>query len=888
MRIFLLTFSVFACFCTQSLFAQLSIININASEAAAALLGPEVTIFNAVFTGDPIQLAQATNIPGGFPTPNGVMLSTGHAQNFIPNSLLGEPTSGNNIEPDLLSFANSVPPLIGQTFSVAAVEDVAILEFDFIAPAAIMDIHFTYGSDEYLTYVNSQYNDVFAILLSGPNVSGPYASTGYPNGAQNLAVVPGTDPSLPITISSVNNVLNSNLYIDNPGNIVNTGISLTGYTTEFTTSLNLNPGQTYHLKFGIADGSDNALKSLIVMNASFVSGNSQPSCASIEEESIQICSGEGAILHVVSTPSFSTQTDVGLYIPDNQGCLYSTLDITGFSSGAVVTSIDEIQDISITMEHSFVGDIVINLTCPDGSVMSIFPEAGGSGTFIGEPVDDESGTPGVGYNYTFSPFSSGGTWMDMLSTGILTIPAGDYAPEGSFNDLLGCPLNGTWSLEICDIVGADDGYLFEFGIDFNYGIPNNSFTWSNGEATPTLFVNPSETTTYYLYSEANGQSCVDSVIVEVSVPVSIMTVGDPVLCGNGIPVTMEATGADTYLWNIGSTSSSIAVFTPGTYSVTGFIQGCESTATLIVTANTEPLAVEIESQVFCSGDTITLIASGMTEYLWNNGSTGALLEVTQGGEYFVGGIAANGCEFSSDIITITEIPFDNTITASSYGICDGQSVTLSVNLDNDVVWSNGETTSAIVVTEPGTFYAYVSNGACASSTNEITLTAGTSPIVNAFAINSTPCNNEGAVLLVGSPNGGIWSGLGTNQNFFFPQTTGAGEFTITYTYINTDGCSGNFDVLMNVLDCTLIENMVSHHSYSIYPNPSNNIIHILAPSQGSSFSVFLSDMNGRIVFEQHCNSSMNSIDVSNLSTGYYSIKIIDSEGIRNQQLMIGE
>jgi hypothetical protein len=33
---------------------------------------------------------------------------------------------------DLLSIANSVPPLIGQTFSVGSVNDVAILEFDFV------------------------------------------------------------------------------------------------------------------------------------------------------------------------------------------------------------------------------------------------------------------------------------------------------------------------------------------------------------------------------------------------------------------------------------------------------------------------------------------------------------------------------------------------------------------------------------------------------------------------------------------------------------------------------------------------------------------------------------------------------------------------------------
>lgn len=158
--------------------------------------------------------------------------------------------------------------------------------------------------------------------------------------------------------------------------------------------------------------------------------------------------------------------DNGVYIPDNQGCLYTDILFNQFGP-ATITSAADFSNIYFSIEHSYVGDITISLICPDGSVMSIFPEAGGAGTFLGEPIDDESGTPGVGYIYSFSPNSTGGTWMEYLSGGGASpIPAGDYAPEGSFDDLIGCPMNGTWQLEVCDIVGADDGYVFEFGIQF--------------------------------------------------------------------------------------------------------------------------------------------------------------------------------------------------------------------------------------------------------------------------------------------------------------------------------------------------------------------------------------------------------------------------------------
>ena len=35
-------------------------------------------------------------------------------------------------DPDLLTVANSVPPLIGQTFTVSSINDVAVLELDFV------------------------------------------------------------------------------------------------------------------------------------------------------------------------------------------------------------------------------------------------------------------------------------------------------------------------------------------------------------------------------------------------------------------------------------------------------------------------------------------------------------------------------------------------------------------------------------------------------------------------------------------------------------------------------------------------------------------------------------------------------------------------------------
>jgi gliding motility-associated-like protein len=268
--------------------AQVTVATVTPAEAVAALVGPDLEVSNISFTGDAIQLGVYQDAGGNFPIANGVILSTSHVGNFMPAAFNGEPTAPVNTEQDLLDIANSVPPLIGETFSVSGVFDVAYLEFDFVASGPELTFKYVFGSDEYLFYVNSQYNDVFAFMLSGPGITGPYNSpAAFPDGAQNIAGVPNSDPFLPITISSVNDSLNQQYYIDNPGNAINNTVSCTGYTDSLRVYSELQCGATYHMKLAIADGSDNGLKSIVV----FEEGSFQTSGAGIEAYSVGAPSG---------------------------------------------------------------------------------------------------------------------------------------------------------------------------------------------------------------------------------------------------------------------------------------------------------------------------------------------------------------------------------------------------------------------------------------------------------------------------------------------------------------------------------------------------------------------------------------------------------------------
>ena len=300
-------------------FAQLSVDQPYTIEeyVSEVLIGNGVTATNITYTGSEEQIGYLTGGEGLFSVTSGLVLSTDHATHLSDPACsefqVCVDCQGLGNDQDLLDVANSVPPLIGQDFSVIDVFDLCILEFDFEAGGDSISFNYVFGSDEYLTYVNTQYNDIFAFFLSGPGITGPYASPGgFPDGAINIAEVPESDPQLPVTISSVNNITNSAYYIDNQNN---DGICINGYTETFTASAQVQCGETYHIKLAIADGSDGALESFVVLEEGSFSSNAIDIVADASLEGAEIFLGDTTVVEGCNDAVFTvirpddTETD---------------------------------------------------------------------------------------------------------------------------------------------------------------------------------------------------------------------------------------------------------------------------------------------------------------------------------------------------------------------------------------------------------------------------------------------------------------------------------------------------------------------------------------------------------------------------------------------------
>ncbi|MFT4660901.1 MAG: gliding motility-associated-like protein [Patiriisocius sp.] len=161
-----------------------------------------------------------------------------------------------------------------------AMNDVAVLEFDFVPNGDTLRFNYIFGSDEYPEFVDS-FNDAFGFFMCGPGLSGPYSTPDdviYPDGSANVALIPGTE--LPVTINNVNDGDNAEYYVPNgdggvpPFSTDDFYIEYDGLTVTLQAIVPLIPGETYHIKFAIADAVDSAFDSGVFLEGgSFTTGD---------------------------------------------------------------------------------------------------------------------------------------------------------------------------------------------------------------------------------------------------------------------------------------------------------------------------------------------------------------------------------------------------------------------------------------------------------------------------------------------------------------------------------------------------------------------------------------------------------------------------------------
>ncbi|HRW88553.1 MAG TPA: PKD domain-containing protein, partial [Flavobacteriales bacterium] len=267
----------------------------------------------------------------------------------------------------------------------------------------------------------------------------------------------------------------------------------------------------------------------------------------------------------------------GVYLPDNVGdCFTSDLFFTQFAPGQTLTNINQLLTICLDIEHSFIGDLVISVTSPSGENVILHQQGGGS-TFLGDANDLDNNinpVPGTCWTYCFSPTASNGTWVDNSQLGATpnvvnasqgaSLAPGTYESVQSLNGLVGAQLNGTWTIEVCDLWAADNGFLCSWNIDFDpslfpdlteftpvYGAGCDSSYWSGpgivqtGPDCNSICTSPGSTGDHDLtFTVTDNFGCTyDTVITVTVIPdPTVDAAPDQTTCDDPVQLNAQASG----------------------------------------------------------------------------------------------------------------------------------------------------------------------------------------------------------------------------------------------------------------------------------------------------------------------------------------------------------
>lgn len=391
-----------------------------------------------------------------------------------------------------------------------------------------------------------------------------------------------------------------------------------------------------------------------------------------------------------------------------------------------------------------------------------------------------------------------------------------------------------------------------------------TFSWSGGQSTQTITVQPDAGTSYYMVTVVDNNNCSATAtatltaIASPSVYINSMVNGSASVC-RGDTITLTASNGTRYQWNNGMTTRTISATTAGIYTVTVYNEGgCPGSSTLELSILPLPVASITEHKTICSGQTATLTASGSSGYVysWSNGISTNQIETGIAGDYTVTVTNTNGCHIELGTrLTVNEVP--RVSVTGNLSICAGTVSQLTAHADEpcSYVWSTGDNNNNITVSATGTYQVTAQNSAGCSSTASASVQVHPLPVPQ-IAGNTSICKGSGTVLTATGGVSYVWSdGTSGSRISVNPNSTLVYTVTVTDQY----GCRASASETVTV---------------KVIPS-----VHISGtPSFCAGGSTVLTATGGSDYLWSN-GANTNSISVS--AAGLYAVTATNSNGCQN-------
>ena len=431
--------------------------------------------------------------------------------------------------------------------------------------------------------------------------------------------------------------------------------------------------------------------------------------------------------------------------------------------------------------------------------------------------------------------------------------------------------------------------------------------------------------------------------VTVSAPITITPIaGNNSVCVGSSTTLSNATAGGVWsssntavatISNTGVVTTVSAGTTVISYTVTAGSCSNAATYTLTVPAGsvTTP-TLDIRGSVnICGSNSLQIcpLAYGYSNFQWYKDgvpySTSACITVNTAGAYTLTGTNGSGCWSSPSIpanVTINALPTVAATTGAA-NVCIGSSTTLTnsstIPSGGTGVWSTP--TSGLVTVNANTglvtaltggasapIYYTVTSAVGCISTAIYTINLKSLPSVPSIQYASgTPnpqtgpggsfCANK-TFTVVGNPTGGVWSKTGvisvTTPGGVVSTGSVAGSGSLTYTYTDGFGCSNSRSIVSNVAICagprgvntSSNDQVVGSNEFTMFPNPAKTFISLNLNTLTGAGSIVVTDLYGKQVKRQSLSMGSNTVDVANLSKGFYLVSIITEQGKTTKKLIV--
>ena len=397
---------------------------------------------------------------------------------------------------------------------------------------------------------------------------------------------------------------------------------------------------------------------------------------------------------------------------------------------------------------------------------------------------------------------------------IVVYTSGDYSVEGTDqNGCSGASADVTITVYANPIpeITASDTVVCDGQIVTLTATQADGYLWSTGANTQEITVTANGV---YTLEVTDGNGCVGLDSVEITVnptptPLPVITPNGSTTFCDGDSVNLAVDVWDSYLWSTGDTTQNIWVDETGLYIVTVTNEfGCEAASageSVTVNDNPEPAIVANGDSAICDGESIILSTGFFNTYEWSTGDTTQVITVDTTGAYTVTVTNSDGCSGTSSAFDVVANPLPE-ISIDADGpttICSDGEVTLSAVGNGPFLWSTGDTTQSILVTDAGTYFVQATDTVtgCVGVSDDVEVTNFPDFNPEIFVDGPTAfCDGEEVVLSVIEGSSFEWSTGDTTQSITVSET---GIYTVTA--IDTNGCSGFAGQTITVLPTPVTE-----------------------------------------------------------------------------------